>query len=396
MKVVSKKISSIVFGICLAVLVALGVANAMYEDPIDEAFFGEYEQFDAWEAVADDPVTFKVGLEGQEVGYLVFDGHYGYQSEVVVATLVGMDGVVMDVRTYDQDETPSYYRKLKGGSFFSKNFVGDSVFDGFSIDTNVDAISHATISSNAVTNAVQDGTAFVAANFLGQEAKHAGDTGIKFGLADAALIGMFVLTILVMRFSKLRWLQWLVRIYSIVMMGFVAAQFVTLSVLVAFCSFDWPSIQDYLRWYIMVFGVLALLLASGKNGYCNHMCPFGAFQEIAFTLSGSLAVTRISDKNVSRIMRMIAPTLLFVAVALAFITHDLAFVNYEPFSLVFGQVGEGIQWALLPVSLLGALLLRRFYCKWICPVGYVLNKVVVVRNKVVKKIWPKKKKESRA
>lgn len=390
-----KKVSAIVFGVCLAILVGLGVMHVLYEEPIDEAFLEEFDDFDAWEKVSADPVTFKVSLEGAEAGYLVFDEHYGYQSNIVIATLVGMDGTVVDVRTYAQNETPSYYRKLLGGGFFKDNFIGDPVAEGFSIDTNVDAISHATISSNAVTNAVQKGTAFVSEEYLGQEATPAGNQGVKFGIADAALIGMFVLALVATRFIKVKWLQWLVRVYSIVMMGFVAAQFITLSVLVAFFTMDWPSVQDYLRWYIMVFGVLILLIATGKNTYCSHMCPFGALQEIEFALAGSLARTSI-DRRLAKYLRYIPSILVFVAVSLAFITHNLAFVNYEPFSLIFGQVGVGIQWALLPLVLLGSLMLRRFYCRFACPVGYVLNKGVIARNKVVSKVWPKKKKSSKA
>lgn len=392
-KVSAKKVGAIIFWVCLAVLIGLGIGHANYEEPIDEAFLQEYEEFDAWEKVSSEPATFKVSLDGAESGYLVFDEHYGYQSGVVIATLVGTDGTVEDVRTYAQNETPSYYRKLLGGGFFKNNFVGDPAAEGFSIDTNVDAISHATISSNAVANAVQKGSAYVAEEYLGQQVHPAGDQGIKFGRADIILIGMFVLAIVAMRFTKVKWLQWVVRIYSIIMMGFVAAQFITLSVLVAFFTVDWPSIQDYLRWYIMVFGVLGLLLATGKNGYCSHMCPFGALQEVEFALAGTLARTNV-NRRVSRILRYIPGVLLFIALALAFLTHNLTFVNYEPFSLIFGQVGVGIQWALLPLVLLGALFLRRLYCRYVCPVGYVLNKITLGRNKVVSKVWPKKK-ESR-
>ncbi len=385
-----KTVSCITFWICFAVLIVLGFMHAIHKEPIDDTFFEQFTEFDAHERVSENPITYEVSLEGEQVGYLVFDSHYGYQSDIMVATLVGMDGSIDRVETYTQNETPSYFRKLIGGGFFKKNFVGDPAAEGFSIDTNVDAVSHATISSNAVTHAVEKGSQYVAAEFLNQETKTAHDTGIKFGMNDVALIVMFVLAFLGARFTKKTWLQWLIRIYSIVMMGFIAAQFITVSVMVAFTTFAWPDIHDYLRWYIMVFGVLALLIGTGRNTYCSHMCPFGAFQELEYSLAGTLASPNFSPRY-SRYIRFIPPLLLALSVGLAFVTHDMTFTSYEPFSLLFGRVGVGIQWALLPIILVGSLFVRRFYCKAACPVGYALNKVVIARNKVVKKVWPKRK-----
>lgn len=56
-------------------------------------------------------------------------------------------------------------------------------------------------------------------------------------------------------------------------------------------------------------------------------------------------------------------------------------------------MGVGIQWALLPLVLLGALFSRRIYCNFACPVGYVLTKIVVIRSKVAKLVRSKVKKQ---
>lgn len=378
---VFNKICKVAFFVCLAILVVLGVQHVMYKAPINEAFLEEYKEFDAWEQVSTDPEIFKVTKEGTEVGYLAFTSRYGYQSDVEIATLVGMDGVVISTETYKHDETPSYYSKLIGGSFFSNNFVGDSIQDGFSINTNVDAITKATISSNAAAIAIDQAVDIIGNTYLGIDVTPATDNSIKFGYQDIILIGMFVLAILATKLSKFKWLGWFARIYSVVMMGFVIAQFITLSVLVAFFTLDWPSVSDYLRWYIMIFGTLALILFTGRNTYCSFICPFGAFQELEAGLAGKITKPGL-DKRIAVYAKRVQALLVFIAVALALYFHNLTFVNYEPFSLLFGQVGEGVQWALLPITIIGGLLLKRFYCKFLCPVGYILVRIASGRAKL--------------
>ena len=375
------KPKSIAFYVGCAIIAVLFVMNFMYHEPIDEGFLSEDEEFDAYERVNDDPAVFKVSKDGKDIGYLAFASHYGYQSDVVMASLVGLDGMLIDARPYSEDETPSYFQKLVSGGFFDKNFRNVPIEDGFSISTNVDAVSHATISSNASTQAVQKSVSYVGSQYLNTKVADRGND-LVVGQLDIFVIIMLILALVASRFTKKAWIKWVARIYSIVVMGFLAAQFITLSVLVAFFSLDWPSVVDYLRWYLLVFGVLILLLGTGKNLYCNYMCPFGAFQEAEFALGGPLGKKPLNPR-VTKIMRWFPGILIFLSLALTLTFHNLGFTCYEPFSLLFGQVGVGVQWALLPIILVAALMSRRVYCTFICPVGYVLGKIVTVRNKVV-------------
>lgn len=374
-----------------AIIAILFAMNLMYQEPIDESFLDDYDEFDSYELINQDPVVYEVSSEGNLAGYLVLTSHYGYQSDITMATLVGMDGTVLDARAYAQGETPSYFRKLIGGSFFKDNFVGDPISEGFSINTNVDAISHATISSNASTKAVEEGVAYVGEHYLDTDVERH-DNQIGVGYLDVLVFVMLILALATTLLSKNKVLVWVCRVYSIVVMGFIAAQFITLTVLIALFSLDWPSIIDYLRWYLLVFGVLILVIATGKNVYCQRICPFGALEEAIFAFGGTIGKKPLNPL-VGKILRWGPGLLLFVSLALSFGIHSLDFASYEPFSLIFGQVGVGIQWALLPLVLLGALFSRRIYCNFACPVGYVLTKIVVIRSKAAKLVRPKPKKQ---
>ena len=98
-----KKVKRVLFALGCTIVATLFVMNTLYHEPIDEAFLDDYEEFNAFEQVNAEPPVYTVSEEGVPVGYLVICGHYGYQSEVVMATLVGMDGTVLNVKPYSQD-----------------------------------------------------------------------------------------------------------------------------------------------------------------------------------------------------------------------------------------------------------------------------------------------------
>ena len=380
----SKKVRKILFALGCVVIAVLFALDLAHHEPINESFLDSYDNFDRYERVSDEPSVYEAFNGDDTVGYLVVTGHYGYQSEVVMATLVNLEGNIVDTRAYSQEESPSYFRKLIGQGFFKKNFMNKPIENGFSIETNVDAISHATISSNAATKAINEGVTYVGEHYL-ETTVAKQDTGVKVGYLDALVLVMLILALVASRFSKNAKLKWVCRVYSIVVMGFMASQFITLSVLVALFSLDWPSVVDYLRWYLLVFGALIMLLATGKNTYCAYICPFGALQEVVFAFGGPIGKKPLNP-TVTKVLKWSPGILVFVSLALTLGFHNLDFANYEPFSLIFGQVGVGIQWALLPLVFVGALFSRRIYCNFACPVGYVLTKIVMLRAKVAKAV----------
>ncbi len=294
---------NIIFTLGCTLIAVLFAVNCAHHEPLDESFLKEYSQFDSSELIHENPTVYQVFLQEEEVGYLILTSHYGYQSDIVMATLVSKDGQVLDARAYSQGETPSYFRKLLGASFFKKNFVNDPIEDGFSITSNVDAVSHATISSNAATRAVQAGVSYLGEHYL-HTAVTPHDNTMKVGLLDVLVLVMLILALIGARFSKQKKLVWLCRLYSIVVMGFLAAQFITLTVLLALFSLEWPSIIDYLRWYILVFGTFLLILATGKNVYCSFICPFGALEEVLFSLGGPIGKKPVNPR-VTKLLRLI-------------------------------------------------------------------------------------------
>jgi hypothetical protein len=51
--------------------------------------------------------------------------------------------------------------------------------------------------------------------------------------------------------------------------------------------------------------------------------------------------------------------------------------------MMFSLTGAGIQWYILPLSLIGSFFVLNFWCRLFCPVGHVLNSIVRGRRKVL-------------
>lgn len=164
------------FVICLCVTALLAVTNAVTKDAI--AYQQELSAAESRQAVCPDAVDFEKveydvqGVEcykaldesGNLIGYAISSASRGYGGDVKVMTGVNAeDGSVIAINVYDNSgETPGLGVNTSGEKFTSQ-FAGLSSGTGVTVDKDagknpdsvaVDSVTGATISSRAVTNAV--------------------------------------------------------------------------------------------------------------------------------------------------------------------------------------------------------------------------------------------------
>lgn len=164
------------FVICLCVTALLAVTNAVTKDAI--AYQQELSAAESRQAVCPDAVDFEKveydvqGVEcykaldesGNLIGYAISSVSRGYGGDVKVMTGINAeDGSVIAINVYDNSgETPGLGVNTSGEKFTSQ-FVGLSSGTGVTVDKDagknpdsvaVDSVTGATISSRAVTNAV--------------------------------------------------------------------------------------------------------------------------------------------------------------------------------------------------------------------------------------------------
>lgn len=133
-------------------------------------------------------------------------------------------------------------------------------------------------------------------------------------------------------------------VFILFLVGVAFSYFVIIpySTFISAITFNFPSVYENLKWYILLFGSLALVLLTGKNLYCTYICPFGAMQQLEFKLA-KLDFFKVNPRII-KYAAQLPGVIAYIAFILAMFTGNVSATSYEPFSLVFGRVGVGIQW----------------------------------------------------
>lgn len=165
------------FLICACVTALLALTNSVTADRIAAneaesqqnsmfAVLPDAKSFEAVDYEAEDGSTVYLGVDdsGSPIGYAISTAEQGYGGKVKVMTGIGTDGTIVGVDVfYNDDETPGLGKNTSNASFtdqyrglsagedivVSKDDAGESA-------QTVDAVTSATISSRAVTKAVNN------------------------------------------------------------------------------------------------------------------------------------------------------------------------------------------------------------------------------------------------
>lgn len=379
----TKKIA-IIFAIALVIVLFVLFMIPPIEDI--SLFLDEYEEFDTYVELNESPLVYEVSKNGEQVGYLGIESQKGYQSPIKMAVLIDNNSQIINVKIVDHAETPLFFLRITNSMFFNQ-FQEKTISDGFKINENVDAISRATISSNAITKAIHKSVSYVGPNYLDTQVANL-YSGINFGFVDLAIIIMFILVFIAVKLKNKK-LRTLILLYSIIILGFKFSTFVTFSSFFQIITGNFPSIAENLRWYLLVIGSILMVVISGKNLYCTYICPFGALQEIEYK------ITKVPFKvssNIKKKLSLLPYIIAYISLVLVLTTENIGALSYEPFGLLFSGAGLSIQWVLIFIILFSGLGILRPYCNYICPVGLVFRTLAKIK-KVSVRLWKRKSTE---
>ncbi len=139
-------------------------------------------------------------------------------------------------------------------------------------------------------------------------------------------------------------------------------------------QFTWESfLVDPLIFILWGYVALTLLL-WGRGVYCGWLCPFGALQELLHQLAQRLGIPEYKLPNVVHERLTALKYVIFVALfglSLQSIGYAAKAAEIEPFktAIVLHFNRDGVFFWYAAGLLLVALFNRKFFCKYLCPLG---------------------------
>lgn len=328
---------------------------------------------------------FKVFKNDSIVAFLSFGKANGYGGPLEVAVLADTLGGIVDVELVTYNETFSYIKKLKSKNYF-RQFQQKRVNSKFLINKDVEAVSGATISSNAIALAVRNASYTISTHQLDIETPKI-EKKWQITYKEGIVLFIFVLGVFTL-LKKSKKLRYLSLALSFIFLGFVFNASISVAHFGRLSLGYIPDLHEHLVWWILMGGSFLGIFIWGKNIYCHAVCPFQATQVLLNKLSG------INLRLGPKIIRVIKNTplfLLWLSLVMILISTNPTISSYEPFALLFSLDGVGIQWYILPTSLIGALFISNFFCRFFCPVGGALKWLLQTRRKAVELISNKNK-----
>jgi Na+-translocating ferredoxin:NAD+ oxidoreductase RnfG subunit len=336
------------------------------------------------EVNAELPIVYHMEVDGVESpDALVMSEGVGYGGPLVIGIRARRtdDGAnVSEVLMLSHKESPSFMERLSSKRFFEQ-FAGKDVSDNYIIDDDVDAVSGATVSSAGFTTAIREAVHLGAVQHLKLSVTWQ-PPGWHVGTNELILVLLFVLAFYsVYRRDKFaKYARVVVMIATLLFVGFYANASLNLGNIASIFMGYIPTPKQHPMWWIMMVGTLGSIIILGRNIYCHKICPFMVVQDLLQKLSGVKFRIRPEIQRKSRILIFF---LSWVALMLIFLSTHPALGSYEPFAMMFSLEGLGIQWYILPASLIGSMFVPKFWCRLFCPVGLYLNEMVRLRKAIL-------------
>jgi len=322
------------------------------------------------------------------IGYVTVVTEIGYGGPMQIAVAADMEGEIIGVSIANHKETPSFLDRVLGANLM-ESLVGKSYLDDFVLGQDIDGISGATYTTNAVAQAVKSGSRRLAEAQLGLSVPKAkeDDPKIQFGAPEIILIGLFAVGYIghLKNFKYKKQVRWGSLITGLVFLGFVYNQPLTIAKVNQLLLGYWPQWQTNLYWFLFIGGLLFVFTVDNKNPYCEWFCPFGAAQECLGAIGG--AKPR-SPGRFRTFLKWIQRCLAWGAILFALLLRNPGLTSYEIFGTLFNLTGSSLQFGLLGIILLASLFIHRPWCTYLCPIKPTTDLYRTFRNWILES-WRK-------
>lgn len=290
----------------------------------------------------------------------------GFGGNLRVVVGISPDGKIAGIELGENYESVGFIERVRDEGFFKK-WNGLSVEEAAKAD--VDTVSGATMSTTAIKSMV----ALNLSKYSGME--------IATDQQDATPLWLKITVFIILAYSLFAFF------FPQKTAKFRIFHLAALAVVLGFISGSALSIESFKNWLttgnialvplVILCAALIIPIISGKNFYCNFVCPFGALQE----LLGKIPLPKKSFppkfmKGVS-IFKVVILIFLYASMISALFTD---FTVFEPFSAFKFEVAALPSLIIAALFLIISLFISRPWCRFFCPTGTLIN-MFAKRNK---------------
>ncbi len=206
---------------------------------------------------------------------------------------------------------------------------------------------------------------------------------IATGIALLILTAIFFFQDMLVKYPRtFRWIRRLYLVFALVWLGWIANTQLSVVNVFAFTNalltqFKWETFLADPLVFILWCSVAASLLFWGRGAFCGWLCPFGALQELLNNLAKAVKIPQVRVPWGLHERLWPVKYILFMAL-FGLSIYDIALAEHyaeiEPFKtsiiLKFAREWPFVVYALALLAL--GLVIERFFCRYLCPLGAAL------------------------
>ncbi len=301
----------------------------------------------------------------------------GYAGPIRIVVGADDSGKVTGLKVLSHVETPTFVQGIDQ-SWFLDQFRGKSVSDPLRQGEDIDGLTHATVSVDAIGNTVRACLATLEAPV---QAGTPAPVSVPHSLprpfpTDLLFLAMALVTLLFRK--RIPFL--LESGLMVLFLGVISRQFLSLAHLQMLVRIRFSPVSAGIP-LIGFAAAAAILVFFLRRGYCVFLCPMGRLQDLLRTLGARLFRGWTAAKDVGQVPEGAGRTLLWACIVATIFVPRFPGERLEAFSALFIRNMGAFGFLLVVPALLGSLIAGRFYCRALCPLNPLFADIEALKPK---------------
>ncbi|MES3007523.1 MAG: 4Fe-4S binding protein [Pseudomonadota bacterium] len=189
---------------------------------------------------------------------------------------------------------------------------------------------------------------------------------------DVVLLLVLFTLVMVAFLRKSSPVRWAAMTMTLFYLGFYKAGFLSVSHITSLLKQGPEVFTSNLPTLMIVTFTVVTTLIWGRV-FCSSLCPFGALQDFIARFSPKRWRIKVPQKIHDNAL-YIKYGILALILTLALTNPNISIFQYfEPFGTVFFFSPSVLLWGILLLILIGCVVVERFYCRYVCPLGAALG-----------------------